>query len=254
MTALVSRLLFVVVFVLTSTGCLSLGPPIGEPVTPSEPSVQPRLDGRDVQETHPNATLQDSSTVEYWILAYVNHERVESGIEPLIWSPRLAQVADYRSFDMWESTYFSHVDPEGYRYTDHLREFNYSNWNHVAENIYGKGYRIDTSEPASREVAYYDTPKELARALVRGWMHSGSHRWALMHGDYAVTGVGVYGEPDGETTATQLFADREAFDDAVDANQTDEFRAPVADEDPLEDEAAVEPYPEHLGANTPNDR
>ncbi len=84
-------------------------------------------------------------------------------------------------------------------------------------------------------------------------MLSGEHRWAMMHGDYSVTGVGVYGEPDGSVKATQLFADREKFDRFVNANTTEKFRVPIAEEDPMEDESGLPPYPSRLGPNTPND-
>lgn len=245
--------LLVLALSVTATGCLHLGEPRGHPPTPYEPEVQQRLESRDVPETHPNATLQDANIVEYWIVAFVNHERIESGKEPLVWSPRLAQVADYRSYDMWKRDYFSHISPNGTDYTVYLEDYQYNNWNDVAENIYGKGYKIRTSDPVENTDIIYKTPRGLARALVRGWMISGPHRWAMMHGDYSVTGVGVYGEPDGSTKATQLFADRERFDEAVDASTTEQFRVPIADEDPMEDETPLEPYPEHLGPNTPND-
>lgn len=154
---------------------------------------------------------------------------------------------------MWERNYFSHIDPGGRSVTYYLKKYNYTTWSSISENIYGIGYRILTLNPCCEEAVRYDTPKTLARALVRGWMLSGEHRWALMHGDYSVTGVGVYGEPDGGVKATQLFADREKFDRFVDANTTEEFRVPIAEEDPMEDESDLPPYPSRLGPNTPND-
>ena len=215
--------------------------------------MQQRLESRTVQETHPNATLQDTETVEYWIVAYVNHERVESGVEPLVWSPRLAQVADYRSYDMWKRDYFSHKYDGMTMYSRGVKEFEYLDIVDGSENLASLPYGKWTGNLSGPGTVTYDDPKEFARALVRGWMISGGHRWALMHGDYTVTGVGVYGEPNGSTKATQLFADRERFDEAVNANTTDQFRVPIADEDPMTDEASVEAYPEHLGPNTPND-
>ena len=248
LTALVAVALLV-----STVGCLHFGAPRGEPYTPYEPTVQRRLDSRSVPETHPNATLQDTETVEYWIVAYVNHERVESGVEPLVWSPRLAQIADYRSYDMGTRDYFSHSGPDGKGHVWWYKTFNFSYSSQAAENIASKSYDKLTINISGPGTVTYDDPKEFARALVRGWMISGGHRWALMHGDYTVTGVGVYGEPDGSTKATQLFADRERFDEAVNANTTDRFRVPISDEDPMVNEAPIEAYPEHLGPNTPDD-
>ncbi|WP_255195739.1 CAP domain-containing protein [Halorarius litoreus] len=247
------RVVVAIALLVSTAGCLHFGEPRGEPYTPYEPSVQQRLDSRDVPETHPNATLQDTETVEYWIVAYVNHERVEDGVEPLVWSPRLAQVADYRSYDMWNRDYFAHRYNGTPVYLHTLEHFKFTEGQETAENIASVAYGRWTNNVSGPGTATYRDPKEFARALVRGWMNSGGHRWALMHGDYTVTGVGVYGEPDGNTKATQLFADRERFDEAVNANTTDEFRVPIADEDPMKDETGVEPYPERLGANTPDD-
>lgn len=247
------RVLLVVVLLVSTVGCLHFGEPRGEPYTPYEPDVQPRLDSRNVPETHPNATLQDTETVEYWIVAYVNHERVESGVEPLVWSPRLSQVADYRSYDMGKRDYFSHKHNGTVMYLDNMKMFGYDDRNDSAENIASKAYGKLTSNISGPGTVTYDDPKQFARALVRGWMISGGHRWALMHGDYTVTGVGVYGEPDGSTKSTQLFVDRERFDEAVNASTTEQFRVPIADEDPMTDESRIEAYPEHLGPNTPDD-
>ena len=248
LTALVAVALLV-----STVGCLHFGAPRGEPYTPYEPTVQRRLDSRSVPETHPNATLQDTETVEYWIVAYVNHERVESGVEPLVWSPRLAQIADYRSYDMGTRDYFSHIYNGVNMYSRGMDEFGYEYTPEGSENIASLPYGEWTGNISGPGTVTYDDPKEFARALVRGWMISGGHRWALMHGDYTVTGVGVYGEPDGSTKATQLFADRERFDEAVNANTTDRFRVPISDEDPMVNEAPIEAYPEHLGPNTPDD-
>lgn len=105
--------LLLIILLITSSGCLRLGGERGHPPTEYEPEVQQRLNSQQVPESHSNATLQRTNKVEYLVVAYVNYERLESGREPLIWSPRLAQVADFRSYDMWNRDYFGHYDPEG---------------------------------------------------------------------------------------------------------------------------------------------
>lgn len=245
--------LLVVLFVTVAiTGCIHFGEPQSHPATPYEPEVQQRVESRDVPETHPNATLQDTETVEYWVVAYTNHERMESGLEPLVWSSRLAQIADYRSYDMYNRSYYGHYGPNGSGFTKWLKKFRFNSWSQSSENIHSLNYDKKEIGPDGETITYRQ-PQKLAQALVRGWMISGEHRWAMMHGDYSVIGVGVYGQPNGNVKATQLFSDREKFDRAVNANETDMFEVPIAEEDPMEDESDVENYPGRLGPNTPND-
>lgn len=239
----------IAILLISATGCLYPGDKRGHPPTPYEPEVQQRIETREVPETHDNATLENPEAVEFWVVAFVNYERLESDREPLVRSPRLGQVADYRSYDMWNRSYFGHYDPDGDGFQKYLAEFEYSSYSSGSENIVSEGYKTKTIGPEKESVVTYEDPKRFAKALVQRWMISGEHRWALMHADYSVTGVGVYGEPSGEVKATHLFVDRERFDEAVDANTTDEFRVPVAEEDPLEDESGLENYPSHLGSN-----
>lgn len=138
-------------------------------------------------------------------------------------------------------------------YVQAAKRFQYSHISTSAENIASKPYGKKTQNMSHTGIVTYDDPKHFARALVRGWMISGAHRWALMNAEYTVTGVGVYGSPNGSTQATQLFANREKFDEFVNANTTDRFRVPIADEDPMEDESGMKAYPEDLDPNAPND-
>lgn len=247
--------LIITVLVIAVAGCVFQGSPQNQS-SHNGPEVQDRIEDRNIPETHPNSTLQNTESVEYWIVAFVNHERQEEGLEPLVWSPRLSQIADFRSYDMYSRDYFSHQNPDGEKFSKVYRNFDYVQWSKTSENIAVKAYQKKTISPIDNGIVEYSTPRQLAKGFVRGWMHSGEHRWALLHGDYTITGVGVYGNPANNSVAiaTQLFVDRERFDRAVDANTTEEFRVPVAEEDPLEDESGLENYPSHLGSNDDDDR
>lgn len=69
---------------------------------------------------------QKELTVDYQsekaMLEFVNKERVNRGIAPLVWNEGLANVGRAHSKDMFERGYFSHYSPEGRDVGDRLEE------------------------------------------------------------------------------------------------------------------------------------
>lgn len=110
------------------------------------------------------------------VVCEVNRIRDHRGLAALTVDRRLARAAVAHARDMVARRYFSHVTPEGRRFTARLRASGYltgrAAWR-VGETLaWGRG---DLSGPAT---------------TVAGWMRSASHRRILL-GRYLEIGVGV---------------------------------------------------------------
>ena len=110
------------------------------------------------------------------VICEINRIRDHRGLAAFTVERRLERAAVVHARDMAARRYFSHVTPEGRRFTDRLRVSGYitgrTAWR-VGETLaWGRGA---LSGPA---------------ATVAGWMRSASHRRILL-GPYAEIGVGV---------------------------------------------------------------
>ncbi|MGR9048296.1 CAP domain-containing protein [Halobacillus faecis] len=122
---------------------------------------------------------------EQEVVALVNKEREERGLEPLQTHNRLSALANVKSQDMADKRYFSHTSPTYGSPFDMMDEFDFR-YQAAGENI-AAGQR---------------TPEE----VVEGWMNSDGHRANILHEDFTHIGVGyMEGEGPYKRYWTQLF-------------------------------------------------
>ncbi|MBN9654592.1 hypothetical protein J0K78_09980 [Halobacillus sp. GSS1] len=122
---------------------------------------------------------------EQEVVALVNKEREERGLEPLKTHNRLSALANVKSQDMADKRYFSHTSPTYGSPFEMMDEFDFR-YRAAGENI-AAGQR---------------SPEE----VVEGWMNSDGHRANILHEDFTHIGVGyMEGEGPYKRYWTQLF-------------------------------------------------
>jgi uncharacterized protein YkwD len=117
----------------------------------------------------PDAAITDPVIREFVHL--VNQRRVAKGCPPLIWSQRLAAVAEAHSRDMATRGFFSHTNPDGASPFDRLEDA-WVRYYQAAENI-AAGHRT-------------------AESVFQGWLASPKHRANLEDCNLTHHGVGRY--------------------------------------------------------------
>ena len=129
------------------------------------------------------STPEDAAAFEKELLDLVNLHRVSMGLNALVESAPLTEVARDHSVDMMTQTYFGHLSPEGLTAGGRLSEAGVT-WTSVGENL-AEGW---------------STP----RAVLDAWLLSPLHRENLERADWTHAGVGVALGEDG-LVVTQLF-------------------------------------------------
>lgn len=124
------------------------------------------------------------SDIIYEIIDIVNQERVNNGLNPLIYNETLTQIATYRSMEGANNNYFSHTRPNGEDYSSLYYEYN-TDFCAFGENL-----------------ARYQTS---AAHAMSAWMASPGHRRNILY-DYDYIGVGVAQDSEGRYYYTQEFA------------------------------------------------
>lgn len=132
------------------------------------------------------------SQTEAEIHLLVNEQRVEYGLEPLLYDREIGKIAKSHSMDMTQRDYFSHDSPNGTEPEDRGRNAGYDCtipipgtnefYDGIVENIYKKE---DTESLLIRE------PQSIAKETVGGWMDSSIHREAISDELLSVEGIGV---------------------------------------------------------------
>lgn len=107
---------------------------------------------------------------EVWEL--VNDERAKEGLEPLVFSAKLNEVADVRAEELLEL--YSHTRPDGTSCGMALDEKNIT-YNQRGENI----------------IRFKNMGSDISGIAMDGWMHSDGHRANILKEEYKNIGVGV---------------------------------------------------------------
>lgn len=103
------------------------------------------------------------------VVRLVNEIRVKNGLKPLTANWELSRVARYKSQDMVDRRYFSHISPT------------YGSPYQMIKN-FGIAFRT-----AGENIAYgYQSPQ----AVVNGWMKSSGHRANILNASFTQIGVG----------------------------------------------------------------
>lgn len=105
------------------------------------------------------------------VLRLTNQERVQRGLDPVVWNPTLALEATDYACELITFNYFAHVNPEtGESLRDRAAAVNYEYWE-IGENLAGG----------------QTTPAQ----AVREWMDSPDHRENILNPDFTELGIGV---------------------------------------------------------------
>ncbi len=126
------------------------------------------------------------SQQEQEVVRLVNIERTKAGLNPLVASDKLSNVAREKSKDMAINNYFSHTSPTYGSPFEMMREFGIS-YRTAGENI-AMGYQS-------------------AQSVVNGWMNSPGHRANILNPSFGTIGVGAYKASGGSIYWTQMFTD-----------------------------------------------
>jgi uncharacterized protein YkwD len=137
---------------------------------------------------------EEITILEQYVFQFLNMERVNNGLPPLIWDDQLAEAARMHSTDMAERDYLSHYSPEGEGVENRLNKVGYR-FSVAGENIFEATY-LENREPS-----------ELAKIIITGWMESKGHRFNILNGAYQECGVGiVYDQDTHRIIVTAVFA------------------------------------------------
>jgi hypothetical protein len=138
------------------------------------------LEGDQVLELPPSAAseLEELRPEAAEIFELLNRARVDAGLNPLAWSPALAEVGAAYAEEMYLEGYFSHVSPAGASVGDRLAAA-------------GIRYRF-----AGENLALAATPEEVHDGL----MDSPGHRANIESPEYNRVGIGVVSGPLGLMT------------------------------------------------------
>jgi len=127
------------------------------------------------------------NSYEQQVLALINNIRVANGLNPLVSSQALTNIARSRSVDMLSRNYFSHYTPEGTNIFDLLK-------------ANGIGYRNAGENLAHSMPASAGSPE----VFVNAWMNSPTHKANILRGVYGQIGIGV-AENNGRRVVTTVF-------------------------------------------------
>lgn len=127
-------------------------------------------------------------SVEQRVFELLNAERSAKGLDPLVWSDKVAAVARNHSANMASEKFFSHRGSDGSMVNDRAFRGGLYNWSAIGENIaFLRGF-VD--------------PEQMA---VEKWMNSPSHRKNLLSSHWTDSAVGVAITADGTYYLTQVF-------------------------------------------------
>lgn len=128
--------------------------------------------------------IKDVKTQEAEVLRLVNIERGKAGLKPLTMNWELSRIARYKSQDMINKNYFSHISPT------------YGSPFNMMENF---GLKFTS---AGENIAMgQKTPAE----VVTSWMNSPGHRANILNKSYTQLGVGLAKNTSGVCYWTQMF-------------------------------------------------
>jgi uncharacterized protein YkwD len=135
---------------------------------------------------------QRESQAEAEIHKLVNMQRVEHGVEPLIYDRDLGKIAKSHSQDMDKQGYFAHNTPNGVKPEDRGRNAGYDcrestsddgiNYDGIKETIFIK---------ENESSLVLESPKEFAQEAVQWWMNSPEYDTVILDKLLSVDGVGV---------------------------------------------------------------
>jgi len=103
------------------------------------------------------------------IIDLTNEVRSREGVQPLVYAEQLGRSSFHKAGDMARKNYFEHVNPDGKRLRDFLKDVGYS------YTVAGENLAVGFSSP---------------EAMVEAWVESPTHFANLIDSDFTDIGVG----------------------------------------------------------------
>jgi uncharacterized protein YkwD len=160
-------------------------------VKAKQPGIRIVKSSNSIKDTKSDKT-STSLDLEKKTFRLINQKRGENGLQPLIWSEKIAALARVHSKNMAEYKFFSHKGLNGRLVDERAIDFGINRWQAISENIaFNRGFA---------------NPAEFA---VERWMISTPHRVNLLNNRWQESGIGLAIAPDGSHYFTQIFLDAE---------------------------------------------
>ena len=140
----------------------------------------------------PGCDVEGNAAFEEILLNLINQERVNQGLNELVFEPRLVEIARRHSQDMACQNYFNHIGSDGSNSFTRIDAGGYP-YLSAGENIYaGSG------------------PYNCAQEAFKAWMKSAGHQEVMLHEDFEEVGIGYAFTPDSTYGGyfTAVFANR----------------------------------------------
>jgi uncharacterized YkwD family protein len=128
--------------------------------------------------------IQDIKTAENEVIRLVNIQRVNNGLPKFSANWQLSRIARYKSQDMINKNYFSHISPT------------YGSPFNMMEN-----FGLKFSAAGENIAMGQQTPS----SVVNAWMNSPGHRANILNPSYTQIGVGLAKNSNGTCYWTQMF-------------------------------------------------
>lgn len=174
------------------------------PSKPKEPESNPISDKPEIV----------VSELELQIHNLINNERESRGLQPLAFDTKLTSIARQHSEDMSLRNFFVHENPEGQDPTSRGLQVGYTCHKElgggyysegIAENIFQNNLYDSYTQYGIYTSYDWNTPEELAKSTVDGWMHSSGHKQNILTTTYDRQGIGVAVSMDDKVYITEDF-------------------------------------------------
>lgn len=165
------------------------------------------------ENTAPQRPELSVSQLERQTFDAVNQQRTHAKLKSLQWDDRLMRVARAHSEDMVRRHFFDHVNPDGDDPSARGRRAGYDCRRAIGGGRYREGLGENLfAEPRFSRVQIrgtlrtydWNSPGDIVREVVDGWMHSPGHRRNILETAYASSAVGIAISAD-RVYVTQLF-------------------------------------------------
>jgi len=130
-------------------------------------------------------TAPPSDSVHAAMFEALNRYRQENGLSPLIYSRKLEELADAHARDLWQRSFFDHINPDGLGPGDRALQAGFCH-EYVGENIAAGQTSVES--------------------VMRAWKNSPSHDRNMLLSQYVYVGMGFSRDPNGRLYWAQEFA------------------------------------------------
>jgi len=131
-------------------------------------------------------SLNSGEEIELKIHELVNESRNKSGVLPLQYDSKLAEIARAHSQDMVDHDYYSHDNPDGLDPTSRAEKVGYNCYRDFGFNV-----QEGIGENIARPGRGWISVDHFAEETVRIWYNSQEHRENMNDIGYAREGIGV---------------------------------------------------------------